>query len=99
VVLKDAFNAVLVIAKELTGDPAVKQSISDDLALVESKAAEGIEALEAHVADWFAKHYALPAPESTPASAQPAPVTAPDPVAASTFATAEASLPQDASGL
>jgi hypothetical protein len=73
VVLADSFTTVLTIAKELAGDPAVKQAIADDIALVESKATEGAEALEAHVAGWFAAHYALPAPEAaTPAMPVPA---------------------------
>lgn len=72
-VLADAFSAVLTGARELISDPAVKQAIADDLALVESKAGEGIAALETHIASWFGAHYALP----VPAASAPEPAAAP----------------------
>lgn len=90
-VLRDAFSAVLIIARELSGDQSVKQAISDDIALVESKAAEGIDSLEAHIAGWFGRHYSLPAP----APVAP-PVTAPVPAEVPVASAAFTSVPETA---
>lgn len=66
--LADAFRELLAAGRELVSDPAVKQAIADDIALLEQKAQEGISALEQHIAGWLAGHYALPAPQDAPAA-------------------------------
>jgi hypothetical protein len=105
VVLSDAFGELLATAKQLVTDPAVKQAIADDLDLLEQKAGQGIDALEQHVATWFAAHYALPAPAQTapaqptePAPAQPVqvpPAMAADGTAAGDAGTAVPAAPAD----
>lgn len=75
-VLADALRFLLSTGEQLIDDPAIRQGVANDLQMLESKVAEGIEAAEQHVAGWLAGHYSVPAP-TAPVATVPEPVTVP----------------------
>ena len=55
--LRDDFHSVLTSVRDLAESPAFKDAVSRDIAALENAAANGMPAVEAHVAGWFGAVY------------------------------------------